>query len=132
MTGMSNVDIGGNFHLWYTSGFFLMLALASVQVIAIYTYYSSKRWITTLYLIFDSALMLCITFWLAYGAYWRFCKFGIKCTSYNIPNQGEGLFLFYMFILAIAGMSLFMCCFGCCACYWSNYVTEKYGRQWNH
>ena len=79
--GMSNIDVSGHIHLWFTCGFFLLLAQVCIQAIAISYYYTENRRIETLYLILDGVMLFLLVGWLSFGAYWRFSEFGDLCSE---------------------------------------------------
>ena len=113
-------------HLWFITGFLLALFATIIQLIALYALYkehTASHWLTKLYIILDSALIVVGIGWLGFGAYWRFSDQGKLCASNYIPNQANVVFLFYSFGAALLMMcALFFCC-GLCAGYWSYYYT---------
>ena len=120
---MSNIDVSGHIHLWFTVGFFLLLAQVCIQAIAITYYYTENRRIETLYLILDGVMLFLLVGWLSFGAYWRFSEFGDLCSQDYIVTQGEGMMIFYKFNAIMFFLTLTWCCAGCCAGFWSYYSS---------
>ena len=66
-------------HLWFVSGFLLAVCAAVAQLIAVYVLvkkYERSHWITTLYIVLDSVILVVGLGWVAFGAYWRFSDQG--------------------------------------------------------
>lgn len=122
---MQNTDIGSLFQNWFICGFSLVVAFAMVQIIAVYLLAKERQsfWLKSLYMAFDSVLVLLTAGWLYFGAYWRFREFGVLCSEEYLAEQGEGMLMFYKFGAVLGVLSMLGGCLGCCAGFWSYYSS---------